>query len=210
MPCAHQRSGNWRAVAGAAKAVGSGAVEWLAGVLIVKHVPRTVPTPAQEESLPIACLVPTPLLDIARHVERAEWSDALEMAAARRSRAPEVADRNCPWTCPEIGRAVPVVKRRELFSGKLSKGRSLIPGDPGDRKLLLPFLIIACIPSGGAGPAGGIAKLVHRIFPGEGPVPIDECLLPILLLSITTAIHECLELLVRDFVSVDEIMFQTG
>src|SRR5436190_1180605 len=101
-----------------------------------------------------------------------------------------------------------MVDRRKLLSYELGVGPGLVPTYPVNRKVVSSRRIIAHFPGGGARPARLIAQLRHGLLPGKYTALFDKGVPPIVALLIPAAIEKFLELPVRDFILVDEIIFQ--
>src|SRR5205823_13509970 len=87
--------------------------------------------------------VRAPFFDVARHVVRAERTDTLILADARRSFAREVAGRQDIGVDAHARSAAPVVDCWQALAGVFREGRRLEPADAADWILVLPIGIPA-------------------------------------------------------------------
>ena len=127
-----------------------------AGVEVRRVAPRTA-----ERVAAVDLLVPHPLADVAGHVVVAVGGEARLLADRPRPLAAEVAEREDLREAREVGRAVPVVQRRQALAGELRVRRGLVPAHARHRVVGAALREAAELPGGRPGPA--------RAGPGRAP-----------------------------------------
>src|SRR5574340_1027376 len=163
-----------------------------------EHVGGFVPGPAQDVPPPTA-RVTAPLLHVPCHVIGSVGAEPLVASDPCRASSAEVAHFKDVRINAVPGRLVPVEDRREALSGELRVSSRLKPAHTADGKFVLAFRIGSQLPGGGTGTPGGIAELPHRLFPGEGPSFLDERVLPVSAVLVSSPVYELLELSVCNF-----------
>src|SRR6202049_2904099 len=190
-----------------AKSIGRQAVEGGLGIIIDEHIHGFIP-PAAENVAALSGPVPAPLLYISCHVIGPVRIDSAEAAHAFRTVACKIAELHTVREDADISRVIPVIDGGKTLACEFCVSRGFVTTNSTDRKIILPLRIIPQFPSGGSRSARPIAEFIHSFVPGQSAPIFHERLFPVLALSVPSAVYEFLELAIRDFVLVHEVIGQ--
>ena len=176
-------------------------------VHVGEHVNGLVPRAAEDvASGPRG--VPHPFLDVAGHRGRSGPIRAARALHREQFLAAEIARRHDVAAEPLIGRAAPVIDRRQRFASPPRKCGGFVPTDAADRMLGQAGRIAPLLPLRRARPSRCVDEHRHRLGGRDRLAVFDKRLPPQLRTAIAAIVDEAFELAIRDLVPVDPVVGQ--